>query len=54
MMAKDTYVDIWRSSLARTADPAHLDRFVRVQADRPARLDQVAGDAVVAAAFAQG
>ena len=39
--------------LARTADPAELDRRVRVDADRLARLDQVAGDAVVAAPLAQ-
>ena len=35
--------------LARAADAAELDRVIRVDADRLARLDQVAGDAVVAA-----
>ena len=40
--------------LARTADPAELDGLVRVDPDRLARLDQVAGDAVVAAPLAEG
>ena len=39
--------------LARAADAAELDRGVRIDADRLARLDQVAGDAVVAASLAQ-
>ena len=40
--------------LARAADAAELDRRVRVDPDRLARLDQVAGDAVVAAPLAEG
>ena len=39
--------------LARAADAAELDRRVRVDPDRLARLDQVAGDAVVAAPLAE-
>ena len=40
--------------LAGTADAAHLDRGIRIDPGRLARLDQVAGDAVVAAPLAQG
>ena len=39
--------------LARTADAAELHGRVRVDPDRLARLDQVAGDAVVAAPLAE-